>query len=138
MALDSTLSGTPGRVTYSDLSREDRMNRRTFIVGGLGAALSSPLLAALRQEKFEAAAEVLSKAAASGQVAGSSLCVRHGKEEFARAFGTAPSPDAMFLLASVTKTLSAAAVMTLVDREKLRLEDPVLKVIPEFSTESRK
>ena len=113
------------------------MNRRTFLVGGLGTALSSPLLAALRREKFDAAAEVLSKAAASGQVAGSSLCVRHGKEGFARAFGTAPSPDAMFLLASVTKTLTAAAVMTLVDRGKLRLEDPVVKVVPEFSTESR-
>ena len=114
------------------------MDRRTFIAGGLGTMLSTPLLAALRSGKFDAAAEVLSKAAESGHVAGSSLCVRHGKEEFGRAFGTAKSPDALFLLASVTKTLTAAAVMTLVDREKLRLEDPVLKVIPEFSTESRK
>jgi CubicO group peptidase (beta-lactamase class C family) len=114
------------------------MNRRTFLKVGVGTALSSPLLAALRREKFDDAADVLAKAAASGQVLGSSLCVRHGKEEFARAFGTAKSTDAMFLLASVTKTLTAAAVMTLVDREKLRLEDPVIKVLPEFSIESRK
>ena len=113
------------------------MNRRNFLKCGLGSALAVPLLAAFRQGKFDAAAEVLSKAAAGGQVAGSSLCVRHGREEFARAFGTAKSPDAMFVLASVTKTLTAAAVMTLVDREKIRLEDPVLKIIPEFSADSR-
>ena len=113
------------------------MNRRIFLLQGLGAALSLPLLGALRRENFDAAADVLAKAAASGQVLGSSLCVRHGREDFARAFGTATSPDALFLLASVTKTLTAAAVMTLVDRGKLRLEDPVVKVVPEFSTESR-
>jgi len=114
------------------------MDRRTFLGIGVGAALSGPLLAAARRESFDAAAEILAKAAASGQVAGSSLVVRHGKEEFARAFGTARTPEAMFLLASVTKTLTAAAVMTLVDREKLRLEDPVSKVIPEFAADSRK
>jgi CubicO group peptidase (beta-lactamase class C family) len=114
------------------------MNRRTFLIRGLGTALSTPLLAAVQQGKFDAAAGVLAKAAASGQVLGSSLCVRHGKEEFARAFGTAKSPDALFLLASITKTLTGAAVMTLVDREKLRLDDPVVKVLPEFSTEPRK
>jgi CubicO group peptidase (beta-lactamase class C family) len=109
------------------------MNRRTFLMGGLGTALSTPLLAALRQEKFDAAAAVLAKAAADGQVRAASLCVRHGKDEFSRPFGAAKSADALFLLASVTKTLTAAAVMTLYDRDKIRLDDRVLKFIPEFS-----
>src|SRR5436853_6297669 len=110
------------------------MDRRTFIQNAVGSALSIPLLGAVRQEKFEAAADVLAKAAAEGRVLGASLCVRHGKDVFARSFGAAASPEAMFLLASVTKTLTAAAVMTLCDREKFRLDDPVSKVLPEFST----
>jgi CubicO group peptidase (beta-lactamase class C family) len=43
----------------------------------------------------------------------------------------------MFLLASITKTLTAAAVMTLVDQGKLRLDDPVAKTLPEFSDGQR-
>ncbi len=113
------------------------MDRRTFLMSGLGAALSTPLLAALRQEKFDAAAGVLAKATADGQLHAASLCVRHGKEIFARPFGAAKSADALFLLASITKTLTAAAVLTLVDREKLRLDDAVVKYIPEFSAEPR-
>ena len=113
------------------------MNRRRFLKLGMGTALSSPLLAAVRREKFDAAAGVLAKAAADGQVRAASLCVRRGKEQFARAFGAAQSPDALFLLASITKTMTAAAVMTLYDREKFRLDDPVVKFIPEFSANPR-
>lgn len=109
------------------------MNRRTFLMSGLGTALAAPLLGAMGQEKFEAAAGILGKAADDGQVAAASLCVHHGKDVFVRSFGAAKSADAPFLLASITKTLTAAAVMTLVDREKLKLGDPVVKFIPEFS-----
>lgn len=113
------------------------MDRRTFLVQGFGAALSAPLLGAFRQEKFDAAADVLTSATARGQLSAASLCVWHGKGKFVRAFGTATSPDAPFLLASVTKTLTAAALMTLVDRGRLRLDDPVSKFLPEFSGEPR-
>jgi len=99
--------------------------------------MSIPLLGAVRREKFEDAAGVLSKAADEGRIHAASLCVRHGKDIFARSFGAAKSPEAMFLLASITKTLTAAAVMTLVDRDKLRLDDPVSNYIPEFSTGPR-
>jgi CubicO group peptidase (beta-lactamase class C family) len=110
------------------------MDRRTF----LGAALAAPLLAAMRQEKFDAAAGVLTKAVADGQLSAASLCIRQGKDQYARAFGAAKSTDAPFLLASITKTLSAAAVMTLYDQSKFRLDDPVMKFIPEFSEGPRK
>jgi CubicO group peptidase (beta-lactamase class C family) len=116
------------------MARTVGMDRRSF----LGTALSAPLLGALRREKFDAAAAVLAKAAESGQISAASLCVRHRREQFARTFGAAKSPDAPFLLASITKTLSAAAVMTLYDREKFRLDDPVQKFIPEFSEGSRR
>jgi CubicO group peptidase (beta-lactamase class C family) len=109
------------------------MDRRTFLLG----ALSAPVLSAMKREKFDDAAAVLAKAAADGKIRAASLCVRHGKEEYARAFGEAKSPEAMFLLASITKTLTAAAVLTLVDKDQLRLDDPVVKHLPEFSAESR-
>ncbi len=102
------------------------MDRRTFLVG----SLSVPLLAAVKQERFDAAAAVLAKAVADGQVSAASLCVRTGKDQYARAFGTAKSIDSPFLLASITKTLSAAAVMTLHDLDKFKLDDPVMKFIP--------
>src|SRR5436190_9402687 len=113
------------------------MNRRTFVMGGLGSAFSVPLLGAMRQGKFDAAAAVLAKAVEEGTVRAAALCVRHGKDEVSRSFGAAKTPDAPFLLASITKTMTAAALLTLVDREKLRLEDPVSKVLPEFSAGPR-
>ncbi len=54
-----------------------------------------------------------------------------------RAFGKA-KPDSMFLLGSITKPLTAAAVMVLVDRGELKLSDAVVKVLPEFSEGPRK
>jgi beta-lactamase class C len=64
--------------------------------------------------------------------------VQRGEHIFQRAFGKAASPDAVFLLASITKTMTAAGVMVLADREKLRLTDHVVKYIPEFSEGARK
>ncbi len=104
---------------------------------GLGSALAARIASAVQEGKFDAAAEVLAKAVAEGQVRAASICVRHGKTEFAKAFGLARSPDAMFVLASITKTMTAAALMTLYDRGAFRLEDPVAKFIPEFSKEAR-
>jgi CubicO group peptidase (beta-lactamase class C family) len=112
------------------------MKRRTFLQLGLGT-LAAPLWAAAREGKFDAAAAVLEKAAAEGRIRAASLSVRHKKDAFDRPFGAAKNPDAMFVLASITKTLTAAAVVTLVDQGKLRLDDPVVKFIPEFSKEPR-
>jgi CubicO group peptidase (beta-lactamase class C family) len=109
------------------------MRRRTFLQSGLGTTLAAPLIAAVRQEKLEAAAGVLTKAAAEGQVHAAALYVRHGQGVFAESFGASKSADDIFLLASISKPMSAAAVMTLYDQGKFRLDDPVKKFIPEFS-----
>jgi CubicO group peptidase (beta-lactamase class C family) len=116
---------------------ENQMNRRTFLMGGLGAALSAPLLGASSRGQFDAAAAVLEQASTDGVIRAASLSVIHAKDEYHRAFGAAKSPDAMFLLASISKTFSIAAVMTLVDKLKLRLDDPVVKYLPEFSAGPR-
>lgn len=103
--------------------------------------MATPLLAVvrgvvakgLRQDKLDAAAAVLTKATDAGQVDAATLCVRQGQSEFVRAFGAAKSSDAMFLLGSISKTMSVAAVMTLLDQGKFRLDDPVKKFLPEFT-----
>jgi N-acyl-D-amino-acid deacylase len=61
---------------------------------------------------------------------------RHGKLVYARGFGLADvekkhpvQPDSLFRLASVSKPITAVGVMLLVERGKLKLDDPVLKHI---------
>ncbi|MDP6448119.1 MAG: serine hydrolase domain-containing protein [Pirellulaceae bacterium] len=113
------------------------MKRRTFLAAGAGFAFGSPLVAAVKQNKFNAAANVLARATSSGQVEAASLYVRHSKTVFTKSFGKAGSKDAIFLLASISKPISIAAVMTLYDRELFDLEDPVQKFIPEFKGDER-
>jgi CubicO group peptidase (beta-lactamase class C family) len=48
-------------------------------------------------------------------------------------FGAARSVKEVFLLASITKPMTAAAVMTLVDDGRIHLDHPVQRYIPEFA-----
>ncbi len=95
--------------------------------------MAAPLISAVEQDKLDAAAGVLTKAAAEGQVYAAVLCVRQGKDVFAKSFGASTSADDIFLLASISKPMSAAALMTLNDQGKFHLDDPVKKFIPEFT-----
>jgi len=71
-------------------------------------------------------------------VPGAALAVvRHGKLVYARGFGhadldrkTPVRPDALFRIASVSKPITSAAIMQLVERRKLSLSDRLLDVIP--------
>jgi CubicO group peptidase (beta-lactamase class C family) len=109
------------------------MHRRTFLQCGAGIAVAPSLLAAVKQDKLDAAAAILAKAAAAGTIHAASLYVRQGKHEFARSFGAAKSPDDIFLLASITKPICVAALMALYDEGKFCLDDPVQKFIPDFT-----
>lgn len=113
------------------------MKRRGFLQAGFGLAIGTPLLAALRQSNPDAAARVLKEACDSGQVDAAALYVRQGLSEFAAAFGAASSTDAIFLLASISKPITIAAVMTLFDEGAFRLTDPVNRFIPEFTRDGR-
>lgn len=44
----------------------------------------------------------------------------------------AAKPDTVFLLASITKPMTAGAVMLLADRGQIKIEDPAGKYLPEF------
>jgi CubicO group peptidase (beta-lactamase class C family) len=106
------------------------MNRRRFLAGTAAAAFARPF-----QEpagRFEAAAEILGEAVRAGRLRAAALAVRHPSGALDRAFGAA-AVDAPFLLASITKTLAAAALMTLFDRGAFGLDDPVVRHLPGFS-----
>jgi D-alanyl-D-alanine carboxypeptidase len=49
------------------------------------------------------------------------------------ASGRAVNEHTLFLVASISKTFTATAIMQLRDERKLRLDDPVVRYIPEFS-----
>ncbi len=109
------------------------MKRRTFLGAALACAAAPPLLAGGRGKRWDAAAEVLERATASKQVDAAVLHVVHRGESFTRHFGKAASGDAMFLLGSISKPINVAAVMTLFDRGKFRLDDRVKKFLPAFT-----
>ncbi|MBK5294552.1 MAG: beta-lactamase family protein [Acidobacteriia bacterium] len=104
------------------------MQRRKFLATTGAASLAQ----AVGSGRLERAVRILDGVTASGAVSASSLYVSHRGQVFRKAFGAARSPDTVFLLASITKPMTAAAVMTLVDKGELSLHDPVRKFLPDF------
>ena len=87
--------------------------------------------------KLEQAAGVMAAWIKDDRVAGASILVTQGSRQFARNFGTAKGTEPVFLLASITKPMTAAAVMTLVDAGELSLDDHAVKFFPAFAGEGR-
>src|SRR5262245_59572837 len=109
------------------------MKRRTFLGAALACAAAPPSFAALNGKRWDDAAEVLERAVVGRQVDAAVLHVVQRGEPFTRHFGKAASGDAMFLLGSISKPISVTAVMTLFDRGKFALDDPVKKFLPAFT-----
>ncbi|MFN8490405.1 MAG: serine hydrolase domain-containing protein [Caldilineaceae bacterium] len=97
-------------------------------------------------ERLEQVYRFLEDAVATGKIPGAAIqLVRHGVPAPARSFGrlyltphSPPAqPDTIFLTASVTKPVTVTAVMLLVERGKLQLDDPVSSIISEFGTNGK-
>lgn len=83
---------------------------------------------------------VMQRHVAPGEMPGLVLLVRHGDREFFAAIGTMAFDsdvpmrrNTIFRLASMTKPLTAAAAMILVEECRLRLDDPIDPWLPELS-----
>jgi len=113
------------------------MKRRTFLQGALALTVGSRLDAGFDHHKLKAAGEILARAATNGEIESSALYVRQGKHVFSDVYGKAGRQDAMFLLASISKTISIAAVMSLFDEGHFQLDDPAQKYLPEFRGDGR-
>lgn len=105
------------------------MTRREVLFGGVAVAL--------QKGNLQQAVQMIESQTKSGQVAAASLFVHSGSTTLQKAFGKAKNADALFLLASISKPMTATAVMTLVDRGQVSLTDPVQRHIPEFKGEGR-
>jgi CubicO group peptidase (beta-lactamase class C family) len=123
-------------------NRGNRMNRRDILMATGATMIASQLPARAAganwdKAKLEEAAAVMADWIKDGRVAGASILVTQAKNRFARDFGTAKGPEPIFLLASITKPMTAAAVMTLVNSGELSLDDKVTKFFPSFTGDGR-
>jgi CubicO group peptidase (beta-lactamase class C family) len=113
------------------------MKRRTFLGTALAFAGGSSMSSVQSRGRWDDAAEALERAAGAKQVDAAVLHVVQKKESFTRHFGKATSDDAMFLLGSISKPINVAALMTLFDEGKFRLDDRVKKFLPGFAGDGR-
>lgn len=108
---------------------------------------ADPASVGVSRQRLSRAAQLLEAETSSGRVLAASLLVaRDERIVLERGFGKlAPGPDAraaaadsVYLLASITKPVAACALMLLVERGLVALEDPVSHYLPQFAGEDRK
>ena len=99
------------------------MTRRTLLCGAF---------AAIQRGQIDAATARIQAATANGDVSAAALYVEQGNTRIAKGFGKARGANEVFLLASITKPMTAAGVMKLVERGQVKLEDKVSRFVPEF------
>jgi CubicO group peptidase (beta-lactamase class C family) len=103
--------------------------------------LGPPPVAELSLEKLSPIDDFLNGEIAAGNIPGAIVLIqRRGQPVYFKCFGmrdvekaTPMTPDAIFPIHSVTKTITSVAAMMLVDRGKIALDDPVGKYIPSFA-----
>jgi uncharacterized protein YbbC (DUF1343 family)/CubicO group peptidase (beta-lactamase class C family) len=111
--------------------------------GAVGSTQGRQPKAAVPTRKFPAVDAAIQSAISDGSIPGAVLIVGHdGRVIYRKAYGArALEPrrevmtlDTVFDLASLTKVIvTTTAVMQLVERGKVRLNDPVAKYLPEFA-----
>src|SRR5437763_3715206 len=77
--------------------------------------------------------ELLSRAVESGRVPGAAALVARGDDVEIGSAGEI-GPDSIVRIASITKPITAAAVMVLVDEGRIALEDPIARWLPELES----
>lgn len=114
-------------------------DQATVLAQGLPAA--KPENVGLSTEGLQRIAPMLQAQVDSSHFGGFAFAVtRHGKLAFSGAVGTMNAAralpmttDALFRIFSMTKAVTAAAIMQQVERGHLRLDDPVSKYVPAFA-----
>lgn len=115
------------------------MRRRDILYSALIAAVgcsSAPEPEPVRTS-LDDVADLIQAQVDAGKLTAATFAVNDGKSSVRRGFGQAQSEDAIFLIASIAKPMTATAVMLLADAGELSLADPVQKFIPEFTGDDR-
>ncbi len=103
--------------------------------------LLAPLLASCASPRFAGVSAAMRKAVENQEVSGAvTVVVTKDKVLHCDTTGLADieqnkpmTPDSLFWIASMTKPVTAVAVLMLQDEGKLKVTDPVSKYIPEFA-----
>ena len=125
---------------------------RSLISGALFTIAAMPLAFAegtfelpagahFNQQKLQRVGDFLREQIANGKIPGAILQIRqHDRTVYHEFFGVRDvatklpmTDDTIFRLFSMTKPITSVAAMMLIDRGKLRLDDPVDKYIPSFA-----
>jgi CubicO group peptidase (beta-lactamase class C family) len=105
------------------------------------ADAAAPKPAAFAPEKLGRIDDFFNNEVATGKIPGAMVLIKqHGRQVYFKTFGVSDTdtgrpmtPDTIFPLHSMTKTITSFAAMMLVDQGRLRLDDPVSKTIPSFT-----
>lgn len=106
-----------------------------------GLSEGDPADVGMDAAQLECASRQLEAAVEAGQIGAASLTVaRRGQLIFGRGYGrlrpeegaSAVAPDSVFLLASITKPVTAWALMLLAEEGEVSLDDPVEYYLPEY------
>jgi CubicO group peptidase (beta-lactamase class C family) len=91
----------------------------------------APESAGMDPQRLARASQLLAEETRSGRVSAASiLVVRNGTVVLHEGFGA--KPDAVYLLASISKPVNAVALMILVERGLVSLDDPASHYLPEL------
>jgi CubicO group peptidase (beta-lactamase class C family) len=109
-------------------------------IAGQGLPVESPEKAGLSTECLNRIDAVMNDYIQNGKMPGMvTMVIRHGKVLYFKSFGMKDikakkemTNDAIFRIASMSKAITTAAVMTLYEEGYFLLTDPVSKFIPEF------
>jgi CubicO group peptidase (beta-lactamase class C family) len=105
------------------------------------SARTAPKPAVVSPEKLGRIDDFFNNEVTTGKIPGAMLLIKqHGRQVYFRTFGMSDTdtrrpmtPDTIFPIHSMTKTITSFAAMTLVDQGKLKLDDPVSKYIASFA-----
>jgi CubicO group peptidase (beta-lactamase class C family) len=109
------------------------------VVSACVALAQPPTDAEVAAAADKLAAEALSETGAAGL---SVAVARNGKVIFSKGYGLAEvehdvpaNRDSMFRMGSITKQFTAAAIMRLVEQDRISLDDPITKYLPGYNTQ---
>lgn len=119
---------------------ESGLNRRGLLIGLGGAALASSALARTAAPSYPALQAFLDGYVNSKKLPGGVIAVTRGDQptEFLSAGtlafdgGAAAGPDSLYRIYSMTKPITGLATLKLIEDGKLRLDQPVAEILPEF------
>jgi len=99
----------------------------------------------VREDRLQAAARMVEEWVAGGVLPGAALLIARGDRVVAEGYwglaslrtGQNAGRDTLWSIASITKPVTATAVMTSVERGRLKLDAPIAESLPEFAGTDR-